>query len=104
MLRPALRARAHRRSPACAQLSPAEKKIAASVDADSTATLALLERMVNQNSGTLNLAGVRAMGDMLRPEFEALGFEVTWLDLPETQRAGHFVATPRAMAAASACC
>jgi glutamate carboxypeptidase len=79
--------------PASAQLSGAERKIAASVDADSANTLALLERMVNQNSGTLNLAGVRAMGDMLRPEFQALGFEVKWLDLPETQRAGHFVAT-----------
>jgi len=49
--------------------------------------------MVNQNSGTLSLAGVRAMGEMLRPEFEALGFKVMWIDLPETQRAGHFVAT-----------
>jgi glutamate carboxypeptidase len=79
--------------PASAQLSGAERKIAASVDADSANTLALLERMVNQNSGTLNLAGVRAMGEMLRPEFEALGFKVAWIDLPETQRAGHFVAT-----------
>ena len=79
--------------PASAQLSGAERKIAASVDADSANTLALLERMVNQNSGTLNLAGVRAMGEMLRPEFEALGFKVVWIDLPETQRAGHFVAT-----------
>jgi glutamate carboxypeptidase len=78
--------------PASAQLSSAERKIAATVDADAEGTLALLERMVNQNSGTLNLAGVRAMGEMLRPEFEALGFEVTWIDLPETQRAGHFVA------------
>jgi glutamate carboxypeptidase len=79
--------------PASAQLSGAERKIAASVDADSANTLALLERMVNQNSGTLNLAGVRAMGAMLRPEFEALGFKVAWIYLPETQRAGHFVAT-----------
>lgn len=79
--------------PASAQLSGAERKIAASVDADSANTLALLERMVNQNSGTLNLAGVRAMGEMLCPEFEALGFKVEWISLPETQRAGHFVAT-----------
>ena len=78
--------------PASAQLGSAERKIAAAVDADAAGTLALLERMVNQNSGTLHLAGVRAMGEMLRPEFEALGFKVTWVDLPETQRAGHFVA------------
>ncbi|KRC81456.1 M20/M25/M40 family metallo-hydrolase [Sphingomonas sp. Root241] len=79
--------------PASAQLSSAERKIAAAVDADAEGTLTLLERMVNQNSGTLNLAGVRAMGAMLGPEFEALGFKVEWIDLPETRRAGHFVAT-----------
>jgi len=79
--------------PASAQLSSAERKIAAAVDAGSADTLALLERMVNQNSGTLNLAGVRAMGDMLRPEFEKLGFTVEWINLPDTLRAGHFVAT-----------
>jgi len=79
--------------PASAQLSTAERKIAAAVDADAEGTLTLLERMVNRNSGTLNLAGVRAMGEMLRPEFEALGFEVEWIELPETHRAGHFLAT-----------
>jgi glutamate carboxypeptidase len=94
MLRPLLCALALTAAlPASAQLSSAERKIAAAVDADAEGTLALLERMVNQNSGTLNLAGVRAMGEMLRPEFEALGFKVEWIDLPETQRAGHFVAT-----------
>src|SRR5688572_26929891 len=94
MLRPLLCAIALTAAlPAFAQLSGAERKIAAAVDADSAGTLTLLERMVNQNSGTLNLAGVRAMGEMLRPEFEALGFKVMWIDLPETQRAGHFVAT-----------
>lgn len=65
----------------------------AAVENGSGETLALLEKMVNQNSGTLNLAGVRAMGAMLRPEFEALGFKVEWIELPETKRAGHFVAT-----------
>ncbi|MGK6356853.1 M20/M25/M40 family metallo-hydrolase [Sphingomonas sp. DT-207] len=81
--------------PAAAQLSRPESAMAAAVDAGSADTLALLERMVNQNSGTLNLAGVRAVGDMLRPEFEALGFKVEWTELPETKRAGHFVATHR---------
>lgn len=93
MLRPLLCALALAATPAHAQLSSAEKTIAAAVDAQANDTLALLERMVNQNSGTLNLAGVRAMGDMLRPEFEKLGFTVAWIDVPETRRAGHFVAT-----------
>lgn len=80
-------------SPAAAQLSRQETAIAAAVEAGDARTLALLEKMVNHNSGTLNLAGVRALGDMLRPEFEALGFNVQWIDVPETERAGHFVAT-----------
>lgn len=80
-------------SPAAAQLSRQETAIAAAVEAGDARTLALLEKMVNHNSGTLNLAGVRALGDMLRPEFEALGFKVEWVDVPETERAGHFVAT-----------
>ncbi|MBO9624024.1 MAG: M20/M25/M40 family metallo-hydrolase [Sphingomonas sp.] len=80
-------------APATAQLSRQESAMIAAVEKDGDATLALLERMVNQNSGTLNLPGVRAMGDMLRPEFEALGFKVEWIDLPETRRAGHFLAT-----------
>ncbi|MBX3563742.1 MAG: M20/M25/M40 family metallo-hydrolase [Sphingomonas sp.] len=79
--------------PAHAQLSKAETAMVATVDKESDRTIALLERMVNQNSGTLNLEGVRAMGAMLQPEFEALGFKVAWIDVPETKRAGHFVAT-----------
>ncbi|RYD54323.1 MAG: M20 family peptidase [Sphingomonadales bacterium] len=80
-------------TPAAAQLSHPETAMVAAVDKERDRTLALLERMVNQNSGTLNFAGVRAMGEMLRPEFEALGFKVEWIDVPETKRAGHFVAT-----------
>lgn len=49
--------------------------------------------MVNQNSGTLNLPGVLATGEMVRAELEPLGFEVRWVDMAETGRAGHLVAT-----------
>src|SRR6478736_1003761 len=41
--------------------------IAAAVDADHDAALALLERVVNINSGTMNLAGVRQVGRARRP-------------------------------------
>jgi glutamate carboxypeptidase len=50
---------------------------------------------VNQNSGSLNLPGVEAVGRMVRPEFEALGFKVEWLDMKRAGRAGHLVATHR---------
>jgi glutamate carboxypeptidase len=81
--------------PAAAQarLSPEERRMVAAVDADQGRNIALLERLVNQNSGSLNLAGVRAVGQMMREELEPLGFTVRWVDMAETGRAGHLVAT-----------
>jgi glutamate carboxypeptidase len=79
--------------PASAKLSPAERTIVRSVDSEQERTIALLEKWVNQNSGSLNIAGVEAVGRMVRPEFEALGFKVDWLDLKKVGRAGHLVAT-----------
>jgi glutamate carboxypeptidase len=52
-----------------------------------------LERLVNQNSGTMNFAGVKTVGDMMRAELEPLGFRVEWLDMAEAGRAGHLIAT-----------
>lgn len=80
-------------TPATAKLSPPEQRMAEAVTAEQPRMLALLERMVNQNSGSQNVAGVEAVAQMLRPEFEALGFTVRWIPLRETGRAGHFVAT-----------
>jgi glutamate carboxypeptidase len=76
-----------------AQLSPAERRMNAAVDAEQDRTIALLERLVNRNSGSLNLEGVRAVGQMMREELEPLGFHVRWVDMRETGRAGHIVAT-----------
>ena len=56
------------------------------------AALALLETAVNINSGTQNFAGVRAVGDLFRKEFDALGFKTTWVDGSGFKRAGHLVA------------
>ena len=78
--------------PAFAAPSPAEQRMIATVDAEQARSLALLERLVNQNSGSLNLAGVEAVGRMVRPEFEALGFAVEWVDMKAAGRAGHLIA------------
>ncbi len=78
--------------PARAQADPAERAMVQTVVAEHDRHIALLERLVNQNSGTLNLAGVRAVGDMVRAELEPLGFEVAWVDMAETGRVGHLVA------------
>ena len=71
----------------------AEQTMIATVDAEQARSLALLERLVNQNSGTRNLAGVRAVYELLRPEFEALGFAVRWAGQDAVSRAGHLIAT-----------
>ena len=73
--------------------SAAERAMIATVDAEQPRTLALLERAVNQNSGTRNLAGVRAVHDILAPEFASLGFTVRWVSQDAVGRAGHLIAT-----------
>ncbi|MFY9352769.1 M20/M25/M40 family metallo-hydrolase [Sphingobium sp.] len=75
-----------------AALSPAERTMASSVEAGYEPAVALLERLVNQNSGSMNVAGVKAVADMLRPEFEALGFTVSWKPMDAVKRAGHLIA------------
>ena len=80
-------------TPALARVSPAEQRMAATVTAEQPRTLALLERMVNQNSGSQNIAGVRAVAELVRAELAPLGFAVRFVPLPETGRAGHLIAT-----------
>lgn len=82
-------------SAAMARLSGPERQIDRTVAREQDRTIALLERLVNQNSGTLNLAGVTAVGAMMRAELEPLDFDVRWVDMAESGRAGHIVATHR---------
>ncbi|HYC94808.1 MAG TPA: M20/M25/M40 family metallo-hydrolase [Sphingomicrobium sp.] len=79
--------------PAVAKLTPAETRMVQNVDAEQERTLAMLEKWVNQNSGSLNIEGVTKVGEMLRAELEPLGFKVRWIDMRATGRAGHIVAT-----------
>jgi glutamate carboxypeptidase len=74
-------------------LQPPAAQISTFTATDRAYGEALLERLVNQNSGSLNLPGVRAVGAMMRSEFEALGFTVTWVDGAAWGRAGHLIAT-----------
>ena len=85
-------------TPAAAALTPTEQRMATTVQAEQDRTLGLLERMVNQNSGTLNLAGVEAVGRTVRAELEPLGFQVRWIPMRDAGRAGHLVATHKGRA------
>ncbi len=78
---------------AAAKLSTAESAMAAIVAAEQERSVALLEKLVNQNSGSLNLDGVEKVGAMMRAELEPLGFTVTWKPMRDTGRAGHLIAT-----------
>ena len=73
--------------------SASEQRMRAAIDADQPHAIALLERLVNQNSGSLNLPGVTTGGEMARAELDPLGFDVQWIDMRATGRAGHLVAT-----------
>jgi glutamate carboxypeptidase len=77
---------------AAEHLTPVETKIVESVQASTSESNALLEKIVNINSGTFNAAGVRTVGEVLRPQFEKLGFTVRWIPQDEVHRAGHMVA------------
>lgn len=68
-----------------------EARMIATVDAEQARTLKFLETMVNQNSGSRNLDGVRKMRDIVIPEFVALGFVPRWIPMEQTGRAGHLV-------------
>jgi glutamate carboxypeptidase len=75
-----------------AALSEQERAMVAFIDANADQAIALLERVVNINSGTQNLEGVRRVGDAFRAEFDGLGFETEWIDGASWNRAGHLVA------------
>ena len=78
--------------PEARQQETAQQAIAHAVDARNAEALALLERVVNINSGTQNFAGVREVGAIFRAELDKLGFKTAWVDGASWQRAGHLVA------------
>ena len=73
-----------------APLDANEQRMADWIDAHAEEAIALLEETVNISSGTMNHAGVRKVGAVMRRELDALGLETEWIELPpEMQRAGH---------------
>jgi glutamate carboxypeptidase len=77
------------------QLSKEEAGIVRSVDEEAPAAVALLEKIVNINSGTFNPAGVVEVGKVLDGEFQALGFTTHWVPMEAVQRAPSLFAERR---------
>ncbi len=69
-----------------------EKAIVAYIDANEQASNALLAKLVNINSGTHNLEGVRAVAEIMQSQLTDLGFKVQWIPMEQVQRAGVLVA------------
>ena len=75
------------------RLSRTEKKIVEKVKAMDEAAIDFLEKVVNINSGTMNLDGVRKVGAEFNTAFQAIGFNTEWIEMPkEMNRAGHLFA------------
>lgn len=75
-------------------LTKPEQAVIATVNQQLPQTEAFLEKVVNINSGTLNLDGVRQVGKLMAAEFDKLGFKTEWVSLPDSlNRAGNLVAT-----------
>ena len=80
---------------AAPRLDATERRVVAAAAAEHANVFALLEKLVNINSGTMNLEGVRQVGDVMRTQLEELGFDVRWVPMDSVKRAGHLVAEHR---------
>ena len=75
-------------------LSPLEQKIVDAVNNKMAYAEALLKESVDINSGSLNINGVKKVGEVFAREFTKAGLSPEWVPLPDSlRRAGHLVAT-----------
>lgn len=73
--------------------SSTEVQISSYILAQHENQLKLLEKLVNINSGTENIAGIKQVGNILIPLFTQLGFTTQWIATPPAMhRAGTLVA------------
>jgi glutamate carboxypeptidase len=75
------------------KISSYERKIVDNIYSHQEEAINLLEKTVNIESPTENLAGVKQVGMVFKSEFESLGFTAKWIEMPaEMKRAGHLLA------------
>lgn len=81
---------------AAQSLTDREARIRRAVSDGYEPAIGLLQQAVDQGSGSLNVEGVRRVGQLFRAVFDSLGFTTRWLELPpELERAGHLIAERR---------
>lgn len=78
--------------PSAMALDATEVAIRDAIDRNQPAALALLEKVVNVNSGTMNVEGVRSVGELFSQAYSAAGFTTRWIDGDGFGRGGHLVA------------
>src|SRR4051794_14032647 len=75
------------------QLSPVEQRIRSYLQQHQASEIALLAKSVDIKSQTLDLPGVRAVGQLFARRLAALGFHTRWVPMPRSMhRAGHLIA------------
>jgi glutamate carboxypeptidase len=74
------------------QLSKPEQAMVSYIQANEQASNDLLKQLVEINSGTRNLEGVRAVGKIITAQLNELGFQPKWIPMDEVKRAGTLVA------------
>ena len=71
-------------------LDATEQRMADWIDANLENSISLLAETVNIGSGTMNHAGVREVGVVMRRELDAVGLDTEWIEMPsDVNRAGH---------------
>jgi glutamate carboxypeptidase len=75
------------------KLSKKETQILKLVDKSYDESITFLEKVVNINSGTNNVQGVREVGRLFDEQYKQIGFATQWIDMPAgMKRAGHLFA------------
>ncbi|RDI42540.1 M20/M25/M40 family metallo-hydrolase [Aquicella lusitana] len=81
---------------AAGPLSPVEEKMKNYIGEHKQSQIILLKKLVNINSGTMNIRGVHRVGGVVRAQLSQLGFETYWVEEPASMhRAGTLVAERR---------
>ncbi len=80
-------------SDSASSINDTETKIVNRINLQIPQSLKNLEELVNINSGTMNLKGVKKVGQHLKHQLDEIGFTTKWIEGSAFQRAGHLFAS-----------